>query len=123
MMLHVRWFLGVLAMLCLTLVPVAGAGQLPDGEKAKIEALLEHLGGLNAKFIRNGKPYDARTAVKFLRGKWDARKDKIDSAEGFIAEAATRSSTTGQPYQIHVDGQAPQDCAEYLRARLRGMAK
>jgi hypothetical protein len=93
---------------------------LPATEKAKIESLLAHVGGLkDAKFIRNGKDYDAKTAVKFLRGKWEANERKIHSAAGFIKIAATRSSTTGKPYLIRLKGQAPTPCGEYLAARLK----
>jgi hypothetical protein len=93
---------------------------LPAAEKAKIESLLAHVGGLqDAKFIRNGKDYDAKTAVKFLRGKWEANEKKIHSASGFIAVAATKSSTTGKPYMIRLKGQAPVPCGEYLAAKLK----
>ncbi len=87
----------------------------PAAEKTKIEALLTHVGGLSdARFIRNGRDYDAKSAVKFLRGKWQANEKKIDSAASFIRVAATRSSTTGKPYLIRLRGEAPTPCGEYL---------
>ena len=93
---------------------------LPAAEKAKIEALLTHVGGLaDAKFVRNGKDYDAKSAVKFLRGKWEANEEKVRSAEDFITVAATRSSTTGKPYMIRLKGTPPTPCAGYLTAQLR----
>jgi hypothetical protein len=93
---------------------------LPRAEKTKIEALLTHVGGLQgAKFIRNGKDYDAKTAVKFLRGKWEANEKKVRSAADFISVAATRSSTTGKPYLIRLKDAQPTPCADYLNAQLR----
>ena len=93
---------------------------LPAEEKTKIEALLTQVGGLkDAKFIRNGKDYDAKSAAKFLRGKWEANAKKIHSAKDFIEVAATRSSTTGQPYMIRLKGAPPVSCADYLIAQLK----
>jgi hypothetical protein len=93
---------------------------LPAAEKTKIEALLAHVGGLgDAKFIRNGKDYDAKSAAKFLRGKWEANSEKIHSAKDFIAVAATRSSTTGQLYMIRLKGAPPAPSADYLNAQLK----
>ena len=103
-------------------LPGLRAQGLPAAEKAKIESLLAHVGGLqDAKFVRNGKDYDAKTAVKFLRGKWDANEKKIHSASAFIKVAATRSSTTGKPYMIRLKGQTPVPCGEYLAARLKAL--
>ncbi len=100
--------------------PGLRAERLPAVEKTKIEALLTHVGGLDdAKFIRNGKDYDAKSAVKFLRGKWQANEKKILSAASFISVAATRSSTTGKPYLIRLGGDAPIPCGKYLAARLK----
>ncbi len=93
---------------------------LPAAEKTKIEALLTQVGGLgDAKFVRNGKDYDAKSATKFLRGKWEANEEKIHCAEDFIAVAATRSSTTGKPYMIRFKGTPPTPCAGYLTAQLK----
>lgn len=100
------------------------AGDIPAGEKAKIETLLSHIGGLaNAKFIRNDKDYDAKSAAKFLRGKWEANEKKINSAADFIAVVATRSSTTGKPYMIQLKGAPPTPCAEYLTTQLKHLEK
>jgi hypothetical protein len=110
--------IALLAFFCSS--PGLRAEGLPAAEKTKIEALLTHVGGLSdARFIRNGRDYDAKSAVKFLRGKWQANEKKIDSAASFIRVAATRSSTTGKPYLIRLRGEAPTPCGEYLTARLQ----
>jgi hypothetical protein len=88
-------------------------------EKAKIEALIAHLGGLKgATFIRNDSGYDSKTAAKFLRRKWEANEKEIKTAADFIAKAATKSSTTGKPYMIRIDG-VDMPCADYLKAQLK----
>jgi len=77
------------------------ATQTPDSEKAKIEALLEHVAKLeDAKFIRNDREYDAKAAERFLRGKWDAHRPPVRSAKEFIETLASVSSTSGKAYRI-----------------------
>lgn len=106
-------------------IVLASGGQLrgetaPAAEKAKIEALIAHLEGLgDATFVRNGRDYDAKTAAKFLRGKWQANDKQITTANDFIAKAATVSSTTGKPYQIRFKDGSVTPCSDYLTAQLK----
>jgi hypothetical protein len=70
------------------------AGELT--EKQKIEALINHVEEMaGAKFVRNETEYDAKTAAKFLRGKWE-QDAGIKTARDFIDKAASASSTTGR---------------------------
>ena len=56
--------------------PVAG------NEDQRIEALLAKVGQQpDVQFVRNGSAYDAATAVKFLRGKWDRQRTEIMSTD------------------------------------------
>src|SRR5262245_32882386 len=69
-------------------------------EKEKIEALIKHVEGLkDAVFVRNGTDYDAATAGRFLRGKWDQAAG-VKSAKDFIDKVGSVSSTSGKPYLI-----------------------
>ncbi len=91
----------------------------PMDDKAKIEALLSHVGSLTgAVFIRNGTEYDAATAVKFLRRKWQANQAEIKTAPDFIKKAASFSSTTGKPYLIRLSDGVATPCAAYLTKQL-----
>lgn len=107
------------------LVFLAAAGPLrgataPAAEVARIEALIAHIEGLaGASFVRNGKDYDAKTAAKFLRGKWQANDKAIRTAADFIAKAATLSSTSGKPYQIRLKDGTLTPCGDYLGAQLK----
>jgi len=77
------------------------AQSLSAAEKQKIEALIKQVGDLKeAKFIRNGSTYEPSTAVRFLRGKWDANSSDVRSARDFIDKVATMSGTSGKPYFI-----------------------
>jgi hypothetical protein len=89
-------------------------------EKEKIEALIRHVENLKgASFIRNGKSADAKSAAKFLRGKWNAKEKEIKTADEFIAKVATVSSTTGKPYLIKFSDGREVKCGEYLTGELK----
>jgi len=106
--------------LCLAaLLPFVRAEEIAAPEKAKIEALISHIETLKgATFIRNGSDYDSKTAAKFLHGKWQANTKDIKTAADFISKAATKSSTTGKPYIIRING-SETPCADFLNAQLR----
>lgn len=104
-------------------ISAAIAEEISHGEKKKIEALLSLVEmSSDASFIRNGSEYDAKSATKFLRGKWQAHAKEIATAEDFIAKAATRSSTTGMPYIIRFKGEGDKPCADYLSEQLKKLA-
>ena len=106
-------------LLSAALVPVQ-AQATPMSETQKIEALIRHIEGLQgAKFVRNGSEYDAKTAGKFLRRKWEANKADIQTAEDFIEKAASVSSTSGKPYLIRFQDGTETKSGDYLRAELK----
>jgi hypothetical protein len=95
------------------------AGRRPLTEKEKIEALIKHVEGMEgAVFVRNGKEYDAPTAARFLRGKWERARD-VKTAREFIEQCATTSSTSGKPYLIRLKGGKEVKSGEYLTAELK----
>lgn len=119
---HTRTFIRAVfvALLAFAAAPSLTSGEITAPEKAKIEALLAHVGKLEgATFIRNGKEYDPKTAAKFLRGKWEANEKEILTTNDFIAKAATKSSTSGKPYMIRPKGAPETPCADYLTAQLK----
>jgi len=110
--------LGPALLLSVALVPVQARGA-PMTETQKIEALIKHVEGMDAKFVRNGTAYDAKTAGKFLRRKWEANKADIQTAEDFIEKAASVSSTSGKPYLIRFPDGTETKSGDYLRAQLK----
>ena len=65
--------LAVVLLITLAIPVSTHAQTLPTAERQKIEALIKYVGDLkDTKFIRNGWSYDVSTAVRFLRGKWEA---------------------------------------------------
>jgi len=109
-----------IACLLLALVPSVNAAGAPPEERAKIEALIAHVASMKkAVFIRNGKEYDAASAAKFLRGKWEAQDKDIKTAAEFVEKVATKSSTSGKAYRIRLEDGKETDCGPYLTERLK----
>ncbi|HYC77207.1 MAG TPA: DUF5329 family protein [Planctomycetota bacterium] len=69
-------------------------------EDEKIELLLRSVAGLDATFVRNGAEHSSTKAAEHLRTKWSGSRARIATARQFIADVATSSSTSGDPYQI-----------------------
>ncbi len=71
-----------------------------------------------ARFIRNGTSYDAAAAAQHLRRKLKLGGAHIRTAEDFIRECATRSSVSGEPYQIRLADGHTVLSAEFLQEKL-----
>jgi hypothetical protein len=88
-------------------------------EEDKIEQLISAIAELQgATFIRNGAEHTAAEAADHLRMKWRAAGDEIATAEQFIEAIASKSSTSGQPYQIRMADGEVMEAGEFLRKRL-----
>lgn len=87
--------------LALYIAPVARAAP-PSVAENEINHLLGLIEQSGCEFFRNGTWYDAQRAQVHLRAKYDAlaANNQIKSAEDFIEKAASKSSMSGQPYQI-----------------------
>ncbi len=97
-----------------------GAAGLSTTARAEIDALLVKLERSGCRFNRNGSWYDAAQAREHLQRKLDyaIEHDMLGSPEQFIAEAASRSSMSGEEYLVHCPGGQPQASATWLHARL-----
>ena len=108
----------VLLLGLLVATTVAGA-TVTAAEQARIDALIDGIERERSlSFIRNGRSYGAADAARFLREKHKAMGDKVRTAEDFIDQIASRSSTTGKPYLIRFADGHEQPAAAFLRARL-----
>ena len=54
----------------------------------------------DAKFVRNGASYDPGSAADHLRLKLKNAGSRVNTAEDFIRLCATKSSASGQAYEI-----------------------
>jgi len=96
----------------------------PAAEAARIDKLIlavAHRGDI--RFLRNGKEYDCRQAAEFLRGKLKWRMEKVATVQDFIEQIGTRSTTTGEVYQVKLADGRTLPSAEFLRQELRRIEK
>ncbi len=103
--------------------PAAANANGPGGARdahAEIGQLLTAIETSNCQFFRNGSWYDAARAAAHLRDKYRllAARKPAATADEFIDEAATRSSTTGEEYLIRCPGDTARKSADWLKARL-----
>jgi Family of unknown function (DUF5329) len=111
------------ALLCLvlglTLAPLARAAP-PAIAQTEISYLLGFIEGSACEFFRNGSWYEGKKAAAHLRDKYEflAMGDRIQTAEDFIEEAATKSSLSGQPYQVRCGRDQAVASNQWLRDAL-----
>ena len=100
------------------------AEKAPGGEADKIERLIRAVEALRgAKFVRNGKEYDAKAAAAHLRSKWRWKSSSIKTARDFIRIAASASSETGRPYTIRLADGSEVKSADFFAAELGRIEK
>jgi len=106
-------------MLGLLLVPVARA-EPPTRMQIEVNFLLGYIEGSGCEFYRNGTWHDSKTAQAHLRDKYKylVAKDLINTTEDFIKKAATKSSFSGQPYEVRCNGGATVTSNQWLRDEL-----
>ena len=106
-------------LIALAAFPAVAQDEAEAAAHREIEALITSVARLeDATFIRNGKAWSASRAAEFLREKWESRESEVRSAEDFIAQVASFSSTTSKPYLIRFPDGREVPSAEYLRAEL-----
>jgi hypothetical protein len=73
----------------------------PAHELSRIERLIRFVETQkDLKFIRNGSEYTCAEAAKFLRGKLESMGGDVSTAREFIERIASKSSMSGEPYQV-----------------------
>lgn len=102
-------------------------GQWPPAQAAppaiavnEINYLLGFIERSGCKFYRNGSWYDSHRAQSHLRDKYNylAAHDHIKTTDDFIEQAATRSSMSGEQYQIQCDAGPAVPSNLWLRTAL-----
>ena len=109
-------------VVALAAAPLAHAAP-GEAARGEIAGLIGALEGSGCRFQRNGSWHDAAEARAHLQRKYDylLRKDKVDTAEQFIARAASQSSMSGDPYRIACPGQPEQAASAWFNGRLRAL--
>ena len=113
----------ILFMILVSLVVVRAYAQ-DSREAAKIRYLIASVEALEgAKFIRNGKEYDARPASSHLRLKLRNAGDRVKTAEDFIKFCGSKSSMTAEPYLIRFTDGTTVKAEVFFRNKLMAFAK
>jgi len=91
---------------------------------AEITYLLGYLEHSSCTFYRNGSWYDASRARAHVETKYHylQQRGQANTAEEFIARAASSSSFTNRPYRVKCDG-IEVSSAEWLSAELQRLRK
>jgi hypothetical protein len=94
------------------------ARAVPPAEE--IEALLDFVETSGCELVRNGSAHDAAEGRRHLERKLAHLRARghAATAEAFIEEAATRSSTTGRDYAVRCPAAPEQPSGGWLRSEL-----
>ncbi len=98
---------------------------MSDAARQEISHLFVYLKSSGCQFNRNGSWFGAQDAADHLNDKYQylLGKNRISSAEDFIAEAASRSSMSGQPYLVKCGNATPVESANWFLAELENYRK
>ena len=66
----------------------------------EIDHLLNFVAASSCRFVRNGTEYRPEQAREHLAAKYRYVASRIPTAEDFIKNLATQSSSTGEPYHV-----------------------
>jgi hypothetical protein len=97
-----------------------GQAAAPRSVRAEIDSLLASIEVSGCTFYRNGTWHDSKAAAVHLRDKYDylTQRDLIDTTEDFIERAATKSSLSGQAYEVKCGALAAVTSSRWLHDKL-----
>jgi hypothetical protein len=116
-----RWLAAAAITWLLIAAPFARAAT-PGPVKGEIESLMQAMQRSSCQFNRNGSWYSAAEARAHMMRKLAYLEDKrggVPSTEAFIEFAATRSSLSGQAYQVRCAGSSAEPSATWLGKALQ----
>jgi hypothetical protein len=94
----------------------------PPAELARIERLIQFVETQkDIRFLRNGGSYSAKDAAKFLRRKFEKMGEHVNTAQQFIEQIASKSSTSGEIYRIRFADGREVSAAQFLGDELKRM--
>jgi hypothetical protein len=98
----------------------AVAGTPSPQAQAEVDQLLQIVGSSACEFYRNGEWHQASEAQAHLKKKYDylVTMHWVKSTEQFIERAGTKSSMSGETYQIRCPGHDAEPSAQWLSEKL-----
>jgi hypothetical protein len=98
----------------------ATQADVPVTVQIEVNFLLGYIDGSACEFNRNGTWHNAQSAQGHLRDKYKylSARNKVNTTEEFIVNAATKSSFTGRVYEVKCGNAATISSNEWLRLEL-----
>lgn len=107
----------------LVLLPGLASAAPEATEQQRIDRLLQAVAAdERSRFVRSGTAYVGKDAARFLAAKLQSRGRQVRTAEDFIEQVASRSSTTGDAYRVCSADLRCVDAGPHLRALLQQVA-
>jgi len=96
------------------------AAEVSSTAEHEIASLLDTLGTSECRFYRNGSWYSASDAQAHLTRKYEYLRQKklVESSDDFILKGGTKSSRSGEPYQVQCGNEGSVPSSEWLGAVL-----
>jgi hypothetical protein len=95
---------------------------ISEMEMARIDRLIQFVETRHdLKFVRNGSDHSCADAAKFLRRKFERMGEHVNTAQEFIDQIASKSSTSGQLYLIRFADGHTEPSGRLLGEELRRM--
>ena len=116
---NIRLTIGTVLMLGLLFMPIAHAGP-PTNVQEEVNYLLGYIEKSGCEFYRNGTWRDSKSAQAHIRDKYEylVAINLISTTEEFIERAATKSSISGNPYEVRCNGGPTVTSSQWLRDEL-----
>ncbi len=89
-----------------------------SNETEKIEKLIQTVRESGITFIRNGAEYTSIEAADHITMKWENAKSEIKTVDQFIQNIASKSSSTGNVYQIKLKDGTIINAEDWLKKQL-----
>jgi Family of unknown function (DUF5329) len=103
-------------------LPASAWAAPTPAERARIERLIEFVEGQkDIRFVRNGSAYSPKDAARFLRRKFEKMGEHVNTAQQFIEQIASKSSTSGEVYRIRLADGREIPTAQFLGDELKRM--
>ena len=115
----------IIALACSLGCAIALAASTAAPVRAEIDALLQKLQASGCQFARNGTWYSGAEARDHLLRKLEyiEGRSSVQSTEQFIELAASKSSSSGKPYQVRCANESPVESRLWLTRQLSGMRR
>ncbi len=114
-----RWIMSITLVAGFMQTVIAHAAP-PASAETEVNFLLGYVEKSGCEFYRNGTWHDSTSARAHLHDKYEylLARNQIHAAEDFIDKAATKSSFSGQPYQVKCAGSTAVTSRHWLHDEL-----